>query len=81
MDWRDQQRRSPSGSADYVIGQRLIACRIEKAIPAEQLASTMGMTMEDYTGAEKGRYRLSAVQLMFAAKLLGVRMATFYDGL
>lgn len=81
-DRAKQEQRSArrfSSHVDAVVGQRLGECRVARGVSVDAMAATLGITVAEYAEVETGQRRLTAPQLMYAAKLLGVRMSTFFE--
>ena len=66
---------------DVHVGERLRALRKRAGVSQGHLASTMGITFQQIQKYERGDNRMSASKLLVAARVLGVRVSDFFQGL
>ena len=70
----------PSG-IDRVVGQRIRWRRKELKLTQEKLGEQLGLTFQQVQKYEKGVNRISAGRLFEIARVLGVDIGFFYEGL
>ena len=67
--------------ADTAIGQRVRARRMLIDMSQEKLGARLGLTFQQIQKYEKGLNRIGAGRLWEIARILGVRVEYFYEGL
>jgi transcriptional regulator with XRE-family HTH domain len=67
-------------SADIEMGRRIRLGRAEKGISQIELAGHLGLSFQQMQKYEKGINRVGAARLQQIAKMLGVDIPFFYDG-
>ncbi len=78
--------RSPSKIEDEVVlnaylGQRVRMARIALGMSQQTLARKLGLTFQQIQKYERGRNRISASRLFDIARVLGISIEAFYEGL
>ncbi len=66
---------------DEHVGKRLRHLRKLRGLSQSAVAEALGLTFQQVQKYERGANRISASKLYDAAKLLGVAIETFYEGL
>ena len=74
------ESKNPSG-IDRIVGQRLRWRRRELRLTQEQLGEQLGLTFQQVQKYEKGVNRVSAGRLYEMARVLGVTISYFYEGI
>jgi transcriptional regulator with XRE-family HTH domain len=64
--------RKPASDVDEAIGKRISSLRTSSNLSAEEVASSAGMRVQDYSEGERGERRFHAIELHRIAKTLGV---------
>jgi transcriptional regulator with XRE-family HTH domain len=73
--------KKSTGSIDIEIGSRVRMRRISIGMSQEKLGDMLGLTFQQVQKYEKGMNRISVARLVDIAKILGVDIAFFFDGL
>lgn len=74
----DQRTANPT---DKKIGGRVRTRRLEIGMSQEQLAGALGVTFQQVQKYEKGVNRTASSRLFGIARVLGVNVSYFFDGL
>ncbi len=74
------QKKSPN-EIDRHIGSRVKARRIMLGMSQEKLGEALGLTFQQVQKYEKGMNRISVGRLVDIAKILGVEIHFFFDGI
>jgi transcriptional regulator with XRE-family HTH domain len=74
-------RQPRAQDADRYVGARLRECRIMAGMTQPQLAELIGITYQQEHKYEKGINRIAAGRLYQIARVLGVDVGYFYEGL
>jgi len=69
------------GHVDAQIGSRIRVMRTLLGMSQEKLGQLVGLTFQQIQKYEKGLNRISAGRLLEVARVLGVPINSFYDGL
>ncbi|TAD88127.1 MAG: XRE family transcriptional regulator [Alphaproteobacteria bacterium] len=75
------QRKSRSVDVDRHVGQRIRHHRVMLGLTQQQLAEMIGVTYQQAHKYERGINRVSAGRLYEIARVFGVGVDTFYEGL
>lgn len=82
---RKQHRgRTPDGQGNPIdrhVGQRVRLCRTLLGVSQEHLATAIGLTSQQVQKYERGWNRISASRLFTIARVLGVPVSYFFDGM
>jgi transcriptional regulator with XRE-family HTH domain len=73
--------KKSTGSVDTVIGSRMRMRRMLIGMTQEKLGELLELTFQQVQKYEKGTNRISASRLVDIARILGVGIDYFYDGL
>ena len=73
--------KKSTGSIDLEIGSRVRMRRISIGMSQEKLGDMLGLTFQQVQKYEKGMNRISVARLVEIAKILGVDIEFFFDGL
>jgi transcriptional regulator with XRE-family HTH domain len=76
------QRRAPGdpASIEKTIGARIREARLLAGITQRELASRVGVSVQQVQNYEYGAGCISAVQLLLVAEIVGVPMGMFFQG-
>jgi transcriptional regulator with XRE-family HTH domain len=83
----DWQAPAPKGAAkrateiDAYIGARLRALRLARDMAQAELGSRLGVSFMQVQKYERGTNRIAAARLYEIARVLAVRVDSFFDGL
>ena len=72
--------KKSTGSIDIEIGSRVRMRRISIGMSQEKLGEMLGLTFQQVQKYEKGTNRISVGRLVDIAKILGVDIHFFFDG-
>ena len=72
--------KKSTGSIDIEIGSRVRMRRISVGMSQEKLGDMLGLTFQQVQKYEKGTNRISVGRLVDIAKILGVDIHFFFDG-
>ena len=72
--------KKSTGSIDIEIGSRVRMRRISVGMSQEKLGDMLGLTFQQVQKYEKGANRISVSRLVDIAKILGVDIHFFFDG-
>lgn len=72
--------KKSTGSIDIEIGSRVRMRRISIGMSQEKLGDMLGLTFQQVQKYEKGTNRISVARLVDIAKILGVDIHFFFDG-
>ena len=72
--------KKSTGSIDMEIGSRVRMRRISIGMSQEKLGDMLGLTFQQVQKYEKGTNRISVGRLVDIAKILGVDIHFFFDG-
>lgn len=73
--------KKSTGSIDKEIGSRVRMRRISIGMSQEKLGDMLGLTFQQVQKYEKGMNRISVGRLVDIAKILGVDIHFFFDGI
>ncbi|QFU14930.1 helix-turn-helix domain-containing protein [Microvirga thermotolerans] len=73
--------KKSTGSIDKEIGSRVRMRRISVGMSQEKLGDLLGLTFQQVQKYEKGTNRISASRLVDIAKILGVDIHFFFNGI
>ena len=73
--------KKSTGSIDKEIGGRVRMRRISIGMSQEKLGDMLGLTFQQVQKYEKGMNRISVARLVEIAKILGVDIDFFFDGI
>ena len=73
--------KKSTGTIDIEIGSRVRMRRISIGMSQEKLGDMLGLTFQQVQKYEKGMNRISVARLVEIAKILGVEIEFFFDGL
>ena len=77
-----ETKASPSfHEIDQHVGRKIRKLRIELGLTQQQLAQMIGVTFQQAHKYERGHNRISAGRLFEIARVLGVEISYFFDGL
>lgn len=70
-----------AGDIDKLLGQRLRARRLQEHMSQERLAEALGVTFQQIQKYEKGVNRMAASRLLAVARIFGLPVSVFFEGL
>jgi len=73
--------RASAADADRHVGARIRECRVMMGLSQQQLADAIGVTYQQALKYERGVNRVSAGRLYEIARLLGMPVGWFFEGL
>jgi transcriptional regulator with XRE-family HTH domain len=73
--------KKSTGSIDKEVGSRVRMRRISIGMSQEKLGDMLGLTFQQVQKYEKGTNRISVARLVDIAKILGVDIHFFFDGI
>jgi len=79
-DRKSELMKKSTGSIDIEIGSRVRMRRISVGMSQEKLGDMLGLTFQQVQKYEKGTNRISVGRLVDIAKILGVDIHFFFDG-
>jgi transcriptional regulator with XRE-family HTH domain len=77
---RGRRKADTPHPVDVHVGARVRLRRIELGISQEKLAAELGLTSQQVYKYERVANRISASRLFHIGKVLGVKVASFYEG-
>jgi transcriptional regulator with XRE-family HTH domain len=77
---RSYRKADTPHPVDVHVGTRVRLRRIELGITQAKLAAELGLTFQQVYKYERAANRISASQLFHIGKVLGVKVASFYEG-
>ena len=77
---RGRRKADTPHPVDIHVGSRVRLRRIELGISQEKLAAELGLTFQQVQKYERAANRISASRLFHIGKVLGVKVASFYEG-
>jgi transcriptional regulator with XRE-family HTH domain len=77
---RGRRKADTPHPVDVHVGARVRLRRIELGMSQEKLAAELGMTFQQVQKYESAANRISASRLFHIGKVLGVKVASFYEG-
>jgi transcriptional regulator with XRE-family HTH domain len=77
---RGRRKADTPHPVDVHVGSRVRLRRIELGITQTKLAAELGLTFQQVQKYERATNRISASQLFHIGKVLGVKVASFYEG-
>jgi transcriptional regulator with XRE-family HTH domain len=78
--WESKTRRPRAQDIDRHIGTRLRQKRVKNGLTQQALADLIGVTYQQAHKYENGVNRISAGRLYMIARVLGVEIGYFFDG-
>ena len=79
-DRKSELMKKSTGSIDIEIGSRVRMRRISVGMSQEKLGDMLGLTFQQVQKYENGTNRISVGRLVDIAKILGVDIHFFFDG-
>ena len=77
---RGRRKADTPHPVDIHVGSRVRLRRTELGISQEKLAAELGLTFQQVQKYERAANRISASRLFQIGKVLGVKVASFYEG-